>query len=201
MKQQTTIKLQTGFLTVIMVLVFTFSALSCKPEPEPICECTDKEHLGVGEKCCNGTDCDCTLKVYGYITDNVLGSDGVWRDVSYPIYRKGNVLDMDTAVEKAKEAYASLNDAEKGALLDKFTGIYIIPGADRNRVCINENAPVSDRQYIVELGEERSAISMRNFLGNLASDIYGGYAQTQPPNNIKLAQATPTVTVTSPNKG
>ena len=182
MKRETGLKLLTGILAFI-VLGFVTVAMACKDEPEPVlCKCVVKEHLGIDEICCKGEDCECGLQVYGVITDNVLDvyGDNTIKEVNYPIYRNGEVLDMETAVAKTKDAYASLDGGQRGALLDKLVAVYIIPGNERNRIA------VGDGTYIVELGEERTAISMMNFFGMLANDIDEGLAKVKAPTTRQM---------------
>jgi len=174
MKRQTSLKLMTGVLAFI-VLGFVTVAMACKDEPEPLlCKCEVKDHLGVGETCCKAEDCECGLQVYGNIVD--------YKGNEIPIYRKGNVVDedMETAVAKAKEAYASLNGMQEGTLLYKLVAVYIIPGNDRNRIA------VGDGTYIVELGEERSMLSMNSFIGQLANDIGKGLAKAKSQNTRQM---------------
>ena len=45
-----------------------------------VCDCLEKEHLGIGEYCGCGTDCDCTLKAYSILVNGVK------------IYREGNQI-------------------------------------------------------------------------------------------------------------
>ena len=187
MKQQTTIRLQARFLTVLMVLVFTLSALTCKPEPDPICECVEKEHLGVGEKCCNGTDCDCTLKVYGVLSDI--------ENNKFNIYRSGNIIEtqMTAAVTNVQAGYDLLDNLQKNSLLNKLFAIHIVPESEWG--CDS----VGNGQYVIKFGYN---LTPGNIRSDFAYYINNEIVKSQQHKNIKLAQATPTmsVTVTIPNK-
>jgi len=160
-----TCKILSLILSLILTGFFTLSAASCKnptaTSAPVVCECDEKEHLGIDEKCCKDINCECKPKVYATIFDNTTGS----ANTEVNIYRKGAVVDMAGAVAKAQEAYADLNGMQRGALLNNFLTIYIIPGMNRNHYEVDE-------KFIIELGEERNALNMRNYLASVANIIW-----------------------------
>jgi len=102
---------KTTALIIIVIAAIMLIAINCSgsspsdtpPIPEPeICECTDKEHLGIGETCCETDDCTCTLKEYGKIGGTV------------PVYRAGITnAQMEGVFPTVQLAYNGLGDAHK----------------------------------------------------------------------------------------
>ena len=86
-----------------------------------VCTCDPKDHLGIGETCCGGIDCECTLKVYGTIID------GLGRVIN--IYRHGEVADaeMENAVTNIQEGYSSMGYGQKAAFQGKVREIRVLP--------------------------------------------------------------------------
>ena len=93
-------------------------------DPDPICECNPKNHLGVGETCtaaaceAKGTaGCDCGLQNYN--TGTIF---------TIPVYRKGVVSDMAAAVGKLEACWADgvLNEMEKEKLENDMKEIRIM---------------------------------------------------------------------------
>ena len=125
MKQKTTALIIVG-IAAIMLIAINCSGSSpndTPPIPEPeICECTDKEHLGIGETCCGTDDCTCTLRVYGIITDN--------NGNVINIYREGTVseTDMAKAIADIQAGYGSLLEGERIKFATKGVDkIYVVP--------------------------------------------------------------------------
>jgi len=123
------------------------------------CECPEKEHLGIDEVCCERDNCECTLKIYGWVVDD----QGV-EEFKFPIYRQGDVTDMENAVAKVIEAYVSLDPLSKNNLRNKIKEVRILPGNDRTRT-------IEDGQFIINLGEERSAASMESYFRQTADAV------------------------------
>ena len=102
-----------GVFAGIMVL-----ATSC-PSSTP-CTCSPIDHLGVGESCCGGDTCNCTVKVYGQVTDN----DGKVIN----IYRQG-AADADATIVTVDiiSAYNGLSALDKANIKGKIDEIRILP--------------------------------------------------------------------------
>ena len=116
---------------IAAIMLFTINCSGSSPSdtppiPEPeICECTDKEHLGIGETCCDREDCTCTLRVYGSITDN--------NGNVINIYREGTVseTDMTKAASDIQAGYASLGLVSKGHFATKGVNeIHVTPSTN-----------------------------------------------------------------------
>ena len=154
---------------------------SVSPEKDEPCECTTKDHLGVGEDCCKASDCGCELKVYGTIEDAL-------RNMKVPVYRKGGVSGdkMLEAIEKAQDAYASLGASRRDALPSKWLAVYITTGNSTARITIGEGA---ERKYILEFGENAQQNWMENMMAALAEDINAGHAQARPANGARMVAA------------
>ena len=138
-------------LAGILVALTVFSGCDKEPTPDPVCECTDKEHLepcncgitgcdcivlecdceekahlGIGEDCkdCkNPNNCSCVLKVYGKFG-------------SIPIYREGNVLpaNMGNTVEVLESLWVDgLGPVQKLSFTSKITEIRVRPTNGMNK--------------------------------------------------------------------
>jgi hypothetical protein len=127
---------------------------------EPIlCICDTKSHLGINEYCCEGIDCVCELKIYGFITDN--------KGNIINIYRRGDVTDeqMEITVNDTINAYNNLTDGEKILFPNKIDEIHIAP-----------NSMAAPYIYRMENGRKilgfeigRTVVSTRTLLGRIAS--------------------------------
>ena len=187
MKKSTKMKLKAGLMSFALALgLLGFGALaaSCKSPtdtPDTVCACPDKDHLGIGEKCCNGTDCTCELKVYGTIIDN---SGNV-----IPIYRNGNVTDtqMATATENAIQAYSDLTIYHKMQGDGKLKELHIVPEGEYG--CDS----VGNGQYVLKMGCNLDSNSMRltfvHYIDNFFVQL-----QQRKINMIKPGNATVSVT-------
>jgi len=146
---------------------FALQSISCRngttdngTTTEKVCECEDKEHLGIGEDCCKTKDCTCELKVYGSFTDN---SGNI-----VPIYRKGNITapQMTTAVANVKEAYNErASDGDRIKLNNKLKAIYI--GLEEEWGC----EPVGNGQYIITFAHNISANGAANSFGYYIDNV------------------------------
>jgi len=104
-----------------------------EPFIEPGCECEDKEHLGIGEDCCDKDDCECTYKVYSTLANGVK------------VYRKGTFEEgkVEDIAGRAVTTYANLDPDRKETFTANITEIHIVEG--------NHNQTVR-RGTIMELG-------------------------------------------------
>ena len=88
----------------------------CKSDSDPKCDCPVKAHLGRGDpKCCNGTDCACSLQEYGKIND-------------IPVYREGLTdAQMNGVYAKVNNAYETITIPASKANINptKVSAIYI----------------------------------------------------------------------------
>ena len=150
-----------NIITVAILASLALFIAACDNEPDKKCDCIKKEHLGINEKCCNLKECICEPMVYGEVVDNVVGIPGESR---FPIYRQGEVTDMEAVVAKVVEGYSGLDYAYRVALHGKIKEVRIIPGNDRNRF-------IEDGKFIIEFGEERSAASMEFYFEQTAEAV------------------------------
>ena len=138
------------------------------------CECETKDHLGVGEKCCDYKDCTCELKVYGSFTDD---SDNI-----IPIYRNGNVTEaqMATAVTNVIEAYnVFLSDGHRIMLDNKLKAIHI--GIEGEWGCDD----AGDGKYIITFAHNISSNGAANSFGYYIDNTI---AKSQQYETVKLAK-------------
>jgi hypothetical protein len=121
------------------------------------CECTPKEHLGIGETCtCGADDCTaCTVKVYGTLGDAA----------NTPIYRSGDVSDeqMDAAVANARDGYSTL--ILKDELVGKIAAIHITGDGE-----VNYSFKIINGQHILEVRYDRPSATYENRLYEIAND-------------------------------
>ena len=162
MKQHTKNRIKAAVLIGIWGLGKLGLILSCKneqtPDPDPVCECEDKEHLGVGENCCDIKGCECVQKVYGTVA-------------GIPIYREGNVSagDMGDAVIVVNIIYEeALVPNQKTSFVDKITEIRIktTKGMSKNGtiLTIGYNEEVSELIKYIEGIANGTIVHVRWFL-------------------------------------
>ena len=183
-----------AFLSLLMlgipVKTVLFNGCEKPVGPEKPCPCTDKEHLGVGEKCgCGGTGCECGLKVYGHIKD-------IPRNRDIPVYREGDISEekMLDVIKTAQGAYDSTNISgdQRDALMlgiGKWLAVYITTGSGTDSTTIGEDLDLPDRRYILEFGEDAEQDWMRGQMHILANAIINGTAQIRPANGVRMAVA------------
>ena len=163
MNQKTTALIIVG-IAAIMLFAINCSGSSPsdtppEPEPDPVCECTDKEHLGIGETCCDLEDCTCTLRVYGEINDNTYGNH-------FKIYRNGDVTDaeMATAAANIIAGYGNLAEGQKIDLAGKIDEVHVI--TDPNYTYTN-----TDGKLIAGIKFDRSQSQIRNRFASISDGI------------------------------
>ena len=122
MNQKTTLLIIVGIAAIMLFAINCSGSSPSDTTPKPeVCECTDKEHHGIGEDCCDREDCTCTLKVYGQVSDNTSG-------VNFKIYRKGTLKDaiVTTAAEHFTTSFNGLTELQKSQLTGKIDEIHIL---------------------------------------------------------------------------
>jgi hypothetical protein len=112
-----------------------------KPQPDPVCECTDKEHFLPCDCPMNGTEkCDCTVKPRGVMTTDVG---------TVPIYITAGVTDTEATdmINHINAAYLDMkiNSPTKYNCLDTLVKeIRIIDGS-------SSCEPDGNGKYIIKL--------------------------------------------------
>ena len=115
----------------------------------PKCDCKQKEHLGIGEHCCDKNNCTCRIKVYATFSD--AGGNKV------SIYREGTIAEpiMATAADNVQIAHAGLDMASRNALRGKMSAVHLLPG--KNYGC----ELADDEKFIIKLGAGMSSNEMK----------------------------------------
>ena len=147
-------------VNVVLIISFIITVISCDNKSYPKCDCEIKDHLGIGEKCCDGINCVCEQMIYGSFTDisgNIIN-----------IYRYGNVTEilMEIATVSVIEAYnIYCDDSDRIRLNNKLDSIHIVPIGEWG--CY----PVSNGKYIIKFEYTGSTLSkvsnFRYYLDNI----------------------------------